>query len=157
MVSLSTNHNFIFRMCTMKRITDLVNNQLIRSIKSYDKLSDSVYEMLHLNKEKHNVWVVIKQQQLTIMTDNPYLGTQLRYQQDNIRDNLNRLYLLELKKSKVKIVPPRAKNEKAKKERFIINEKTGRVLKSIANDIEDDELRESLIKLAVKDKEIYKN
>jgi len=141
----------------MKRITDLVNNQLIRSIKSYDKLSDSVYEMLHLNKEKHNVWVVIKQQQLTIMTDNPYLGTQLRYQQDNIRDNLNRLYLLELKKSKVKIVPPRAKNEKAKKERFIINEKTGRVLKSIANDIEDDELRESLIKLAVKDKEIYKN
>lgn len=136
----------------MKKITDLVNNQLIRSIKSYDKLSDSVYEMLHLNKEKHNVWVVIKQQQLTIMTDNPYLGTQLRYQQDNIRDNLNRQYLLELKKSKVKIVPPRAERQKAKKEHFIINESTGRVLESIANDIEDDELRESLIKFALKDR-----
>lgn len=157
MVFFPEHHNYTFRICTMKKFNDLVNNQLIRSIKSYDELSNSVYEMLHLNKDKHNVWVVIKQQQLTIMTDNPYLGTQLRYQQDNIRDNLNRQYLLELKKSKVKIVPPRAERLKAKKKRFIINESTGRVLESIANDIEDDELRKSLIKLALKDKETYKN
>lgn len=132
----------------MKKLTELVNNQLIRSIKSYDKLSDTVYEILHLNKEKHNVWVVVKQQQLTIMTDNPYLGTQLRYQQENIRDTLNRRFLLELKQSKVKIIPPKAKRPKEKKERFIISEKTGNMLESIAKDIEDEGLRLSLIKLA---------
>ncbi len=131
----------------MKKASDLVNRQLTRSIQSYDKLSNSVYEMLHLNKEKHNVWVVVKQQQLTLMTDNPYLATQLRYQQDQIRDKLNRKFLLELKKSKVKIVPPTMKRERPKEERFLITKKTGKVLESIAEMIDDDELRASLKKL----------
>ena len=131
----------------MKKASDLVNRQLTRSIQSYDKLSNSVYEMLHLNKEKHNVWVVVKQQQLTLMTDNPYLATQLRYQQDQIRDKLNREFLLELKKSKVKIVPPTMKRERPKEERFLITKKTGKVLESIAEMIDDDELRASLKKL----------
>ena len=128
----------------MKKISDLVNHQLTKSIKSYDKLSDSVYEMLHLNKTKHNLWVVVKQQQLTILTDNPYLGTQLRYEQDNIRIALNRQYLLELKNSKVKIVPPKAKLKKVKEERFIITTKTTQILNTIADEIDDEELRNSL-------------
>ncbi len=135
----------------MKKISDLVNRQLTRSIKSYDKLSNSVYEMLHLNKDKHNIWVVVKQQQLTLMTDNPYLGTQLRYQQDHIRDKLNRQFLLELKKSKVKIVPPTAERPKIKEERFVITKKAGKVLESIAEMIDDDELRASLKKLGNRD------
>ena len=131
----------------MKKVSDLVNHQLTRSIKSYDKLSNSVYEMLHLNKDKHKVWVVVKQQQLTLLTDNPYLATQLRYQQDNIRDKLNRQYLLELKTSKVKILPPTAERPKIKEDRFVITEKTSEVLGSIAQMIDDEELRESLKKL----------
>jgi len=134
----------------MKRLNDLVNNQLAKSVKSYDRLSDSVYKLLHLNKKKHNLWVVVRQQQLTLMTDNPYLGTQLRYQQDNIREALNREYLLELKKSKVKIVPPTAAREIIKEERFIISEQTGKTLESIANMIEDKELSESLRQLGQK-------
>ena len=128
----------------MKKISDLVNHQLTQSVKSYDKLSLSVYEMLHLNKEKHNLWVVVKQQQLTLLTDNPYLGTQLRYEQDNIRNALNRQYLLELKKSKVKIVPPTAKRQRIKEKRFVITTKTTKILGSIADEIEDKELRDSL-------------
>ena len=131
----------------MKTISELVNSQLTRSAKSYDKLSQSVYKLLHLNPEKHNVWVVVKQQQLTIMTDNPYLGTQLRYQQDAIRDALNRQYLLELKKTKVKIIPPRAEKPKVIEKRFIITEKAGTILSCIADQIEDKELRASLKKL----------
>ncbi len=134
----------------MKRLNDLVNNQLAKSVKSYDRLSNSVYKLLHLNKKKHNLWVVVRQQQLTLMTDNPYLGTQLRYQQDNIREALNREYLLELKKSKVKIVPPTASREIIKEERFVISEQTGKTLESIANMIEDKELSESLRQLGQK-------
>lgn len=134
----------------MKKISDLVNNQLSQSIKSYDKLSLSVYEMLHLNKEKHNLWVVVKHQQLTILTDNPYLGTQLRYQQDTIRTALNRKYLMELKKTKIKIVPPTMKRQKVIEKRFVITEKTTQVLASIAEDIEDEGLRNSLRNLGKK-------
>lgn len=132
----------------MKNINRLVNSQLVRSIESYDKLSQTVYELLHLNKEKHNLWVVIKQQNLTILTDNPYLGTQLQYQQQNICDELNRQYLLQLKNTKVKIIPPKGERKVSKEKCYVISDKAGQVLASIADDIEDEELKESLIKLS---------
>jgi len=131
----------------MKKASDFVNSQFIRSTKIYDRLSQSVYELMHLNKEKHNVWVVVKQQKLTIMTDNPYLGTQLQYQQQAICDRLNREFLLELKKTKVKIVPPTAVKEINKDPRFIISEKASMAIENIAMSIEDAELKASLLQL----------
>lgn len=131
----------------MKKASDFVNSQFIRSTKIYDRLSQSVYELMHLNKEKHNVWVVVKQQKLTIMTDNPYLGTQLQYQQQAICDMLNREFLLELKKTKVKIVPPAAVKEINKDPRFIISEKASMAIENIAMSIEDAELKASLLQL----------
>lgn len=135
----------------MKKAINLVNSQLTQSIEIYDRLSDKIYELMHLNKQKHNVWAVVKQQQLTILTDNPYLGTQLRYQQQTICDELNKYFLLELKKTKVKIVPPRVERKKDDEKRFEISQKASAILETIANDIDDDELKESLLQLAKKD------
>ena len=132
----------------MKNINELVNSQLTRSIKSNDKLSDFVYSLLHLNKEKHKLWVISKQQKLTILTDNPYLATQINYQKENICNELNNKYLLNLKTSKVKIIPPTSSIEKIKEERFVITEKTSEVLKNIAGDIKDEALKEQLVKLS---------
>jgi len=134
----------------MKKASDFVNSQFIKSIETYDKLSNSVYELMHLNKEKHNVWVVVKQQKLTILTDNPYLGTQLQYQQQTICDALNRKFLLELKQTRVKIIPPKATRESKVEERFVIGERASSVLKSIADDIKDQELKASLLQLTIK-------
>ncbi|HIP94588.1 MAG TPA: DUF721 domain-containing protein [Leucothrix sp.] len=137
----------------MKKASDFVNSQFIRSIETYDKLSNSIYELMHLNKEKHNLWVVVKQQKLTILTDNPYLGTQLQYQQQTICDALNRKFLLELKKTKVKIISPKAISKPKSEPRFVISEKASTVLESIANDIEDSELKASLLQLTKKKKQ----
>ncbi len=132
----------------MKNINDLVNSQLSSRIKSNDKLSDFVYSLLHLNKEKHKLWVITKQQKLTILTDNPYLATQINYQKETICKELNRRYLLNLKTSKVKIIPPTGSVEKIQEERFVISEKTSEVLKNIAGDIEDEALKDQLLKLS---------
>ena len=134
----------------MKKIINLVNSQLVRSVETYDRLSDEMYKIMHLNKQKHNLWVVIKQQQLTILTDNPYLGTQLQYQQHAICDALNRKFLLELKKTKVKIIPPKVEREVKTETRFVISKKTSDILKGIADDIPDKELRDSLLQLTKK-------
>ena len=135
----------------MKNINDLVNKQLVESIKSYDKLSDAVYDFLHLNTEKHNVWVVTKQKTLTLLTDNPYLATQLRYQQKNICMHINQKFLMQLNIIKVKIVPPKGIREKVEENNFSISDKTGGVLAGIADDIDDEALKNSLLKLANKD------
>lgn len=132
----------------MKNINELVNSQLTRSIKKHDKLSNFVYEMLHLDKNKHNLWIVMKSQQLTILTDNPYLGTQLQYQQQNICTEINRQFLLELKSAKVKIVPPKRVKEVKKEKGFIMGDQASKILSNIASDIKDPELRDSLIKLS---------
>lgn len=134
----------------MKNFNDLVNKQLAESIKSYDKLSNAVYDFLHLNKQKHNVWVVVKKQQLTLLSDNPYLATQLRYQQQAISTHLNKKFLLQLKQVKVKIIPPSTTRKKVEESNFIISEKAEKILAGIANDIDDEELKQSLLKLANK-------
>ena len=132
----------------MKNFKHLVNSQLTKSIENYDKLSAFVYELMHLDKQKHNVWVVTKRQQLTLMTDNPYLGTQLRYQQAAICEAINRNFLMELKTAKVKIIPPTAELETKKQDLYKIGGKAKEILTSIAHEIEDNELKLSLLKLA---------
>jgi hypothetical protein len=132
----------------MKNFNQLVNSQLTINIKNYDKLSAFVYELMHLNKDRHNLWVVVKQQQLTLLTDNPYLATQLRYQQQTICNELNRRFLLEIKTGKVKIVPPTTTSQTIKKDLYTIGEKASGILASIAEEIDDDELKQSLLKLA---------
>jgi hypothetical protein len=135
----------------MKNINDLVNRQLVESIKSYDKLSSTVYDFLHLNREKHNIWVVVKQQKLTLLTDNPYLATQLRYQQQNICLHLNQKFLMQLDTIKVKIIPPEGVKEKVEESNFMITEKAGGVLEGIADQIDDEALKKSLLNLANRD------
>lgn len=135
----------------MKNINDLFNTQLVENIKSYDKLSSALYDFLHLNKEKHNVWVVVRQHQLTLLTDNPYLATQLRYQQQQICLHLNQKFLMQLNTIKIKIVPPEGIREKVEVSNFVISEKAGEILAGIAGEINDEGLKKSLLKLADKD------
>ncbi len=134
----------------MKNINELVNSQLTTSIKNYDKLSNFVYELLHLNKSKHKIWVVTKRNKLTLLTDNPYLGTQIRYQQQTICDEMNKKFLMELTEVKVKLIPASSSIPKSNEQRFTISENTGAILSSIAEEIEDTELKQSLIDLATK-------
>ena len=134
----------------MKNISQLINSQLTRSIKSNDKLSEFVYELLHLNKEKHNLWVVVKQQNLTLLTDNPYLGTQLSYQQEAICNGINKKFLFELKTSKVKIVPPTGNPVKMKKDLYQVSDRASGALAGIADEIDDEELKAALLKLTRK-------
>ncbi len=131
----------------MKNINQLVNSQLTGSIKNYDKLSDFVYKLMHLDKSKHNLWVITKQQQLTLLTDNPYLGTQLQYQMNVICAEINKHFLLQLKKTKVKIVPPSATPVKPDNKLYEIGEKASMILANIAEEIDDEELKMSLLKL----------
>ena len=137
-------------MNTMKNINDLINSQLTRSIKTNDKLSDFVYGLLHLKKEKHNLWVNTKQQKLTILTDNPYLATQINYQKDTICKEVNRKFLMTLKQSSVKIIPPTGTKQKKQEECFKMSGKTAEMMMDIASDIQDTELKKQLMSLVNK-------
>lgn len=127
-----------------------MSSDLTRNINTQNRLSDAVYELLKLDRNQHNIWAVMKQQQLTLVTDHPILATQLQYQQNNIRDHLNRTFLLQLKNTQIKIAPPKAMRKITKEKRFVISDNTKDVLKVIADLIDDDEVKDSLKKIAKK-------
>ena len=52
------------------------------------------------------------------------------------------------KSSKVKIIPPSVKRKKEKENLYVIGEQASKILVSIAGQIEDEELKNSLLKLA---------
>jgi hypothetical protein len=132
---------------SMKKLRSLVNADIARSINIQDKLSKMVYEILDIDINAHNIWAVVKQQQLTLVTDHPIMATQLNFQKDMIRDQLNRRLLLELKSAQIKIAPPKAMRKIPKGKRFVISETSAKSLQGIAEMIDDDELKESLLQL----------
>lgn len=133
----------------MKKFGNLVNSELTRSIHIQDKLSNAVYEILNLDKERHNIWVVMKQQKLTLVTDHPILAGQLQAQQEMIRDKLNKQFLLQLKTSQIKIAPPKAARKAKKEKRFVITEDTAKVLAGIADLIDDEGIKKSLKNISI--------
>ncbi len=136
----------------MKKLPSLVNADIARSINIQDKLSKMVYEILNIDINSHNIWAVVKQQRLTLVTDHPIMATQLNYQKDMIRDQLNRRLLLELKSAQIKIAPPKARRKIQKEKRFVISETAAKSLQGIANTIDDDELKKSLLQLSTRNK-----
>jgi hypothetical protein len=132
----------------MKNLRNLVNADIARSINIQDKLSKTVYEILNLDINAHNIWAVAKQQKLTLLTDHPIMASQLNFQKEMIREELNKRLLLELKTAQIKIAPPTALRKIQKKKRFVITETSAKSLQGIAEMIDDEELKQSLLQLS---------
>jgi hypothetical protein len=90
----------------MKDITKLPNTYLSQSINNIDKLSETVRMHLGIVNEQMPLYVVIKQQVVSLIVESPILANQLKYQQADILNHINRTFLREFKQINVKIAPP---------------------------------------------------
>lgn len=132
----------------MKRLNSLVKPDLIRHLQIQGKLADAVYQIMDLDKQQHNIWVVLKRDHLTLLTDHPILATQLQYQQVKIQETLNKKFYLNLTSTRIKIAPPKSRYKTRPKEaRFVVSQRSAKALQSLASTIEDKELGEVLSRL----------
>ncbi len=132
----------------MKQPKQLVTKRITEQLQKINGLSDRVASVIQINRNKHTLWANIEKNKLIIMTDNSLFATQLRFQQDVIRQQINQQLLIKLKSIKIKLIAPpvQAKQEVGEK-CFQISSQTTDILSYIAESIDDEKLRGSLKKL----------
>jgi hypothetical protein len=132
----------------MKRSKQLVSKHIVQHLEKLDKLSDSVANLLQIDRKLHTLWVSIKKNKLLIMTDDSSFANQLYFQQTLIQKHINQELLIKLKEVKVKIIATKPQAHKvAKPKCFRISSQTANILSCIAADIDDNEIHESLKRL----------
>lgn len=135
----------------MNKMQSFVDLRLVERLRHVDNLSKEVYESLNLSPEKHNLWAVKSMRVLTILTDDSILATHLRLGQNTIRNYFRQQHQVNFDTVTVKMTMPSPQPVKKEKRASKISQQSARILTSIANGIDDDELKEQLIRLAQQD------
>ena len=132
----------------MRASKNIVIKHITEHLDQLNSLSDSVADFLRINRKIHHLWVSIEKNKLLLMTDDSSFATQLRFQQQRVRQHVNQLFLIKLKSVKIKIIVIKHQaKEVAKEKPFQILPQTADILSSIADGIEDEEIRETLRRL----------
>jgi len=132
----------------MKQPKQLVTQRITQRLHEINSLSDMVASVIQINRNNHTLWASIEKNKLTIMTDDSAFATQLRFQQDLIRQHINQQLLIKLKAIKIKLIAPPAQAQKDTGTRcFRISTQVADILAYIAEDIDDNKLKTSLKKL----------
>lgn len=136
----------------MQKPRSLVDDILLKRLKQVDNLSNVIFEALGLPKEQHKLWVISHMRQLTILCEDSILATQIRMQQRAILDYFRKHKNMKFDELRVKLIAP----ERTYKPRPnpAINHKpsitASRTIAAIAESIDDEELKQSLLRLTGK-------
>jgi hypothetical protein len=132
----------------MNKVKKFVDGNLAERLKHVDNLSQEVYKALLLPMNKHNIWAVNKMNKLTLLTDDSILATRLRLEQHAIIRHFKQKLNISIGTITVKMAMPSPQPPKKEKANSKIASHSAKTMISIANDIEDKELREQLIRMA---------
>lgn len=136
----------------MQKPRSLVDDILIKRLKQVDNLSNVIFEAMNLPKDQHRMWVVSNMCQLTVMCEDSILATQVRMQQKAILDYFRKNNNLKFDGLRVKLIAPERVHQprpnKARKHRPSAT--ASKTIAAIADGIDDEELRDSLLRLTGK-------
>lgn len=134
----------------MKKSKQLISQHIVQHLRELNELSESVADLLQIDRNIHSLWISIKKNRLLILTDDSAFATQLRFHQVIIRQHLNQKLLTKLSGVKIKVIAKKyLKHEERQQKCYRISTHTGNVLSYIAEDIEDDEISACLKRLGV--------
>ena len=128
----------------MKKLGVHTQPYITQRLKQLDELQKTIIKILGIELEDTSLWAVVSKQQLTIFTDSPLLATQVKYQQEKICTHLNNVYNINLEVLHTKLIPSKIASKPKQKMTKVLKQSTSAVLSSIANEIEDNELKQIL-------------
>jgi hypothetical protein len=132
----------------MKKSKQLISQHIVQHLSELNELSESVADLLQIDRSIHSLWISIKKNKLLIMTDDSLFATQLRFQQMIIRQHLNQKLLIKLSAVKIKVIAANAlHHEERKRGCYHISTHAGNILSHIAEGIEDKEISACLKRL----------
>lgn len=131
----------------MKTASEWVNPQLLKRLKEIDELKLIICNILQLESTTLSLWPVIHKKSLTLLTDSHLLATQLHYQKHWILASLKQKHAINLTAMDIKFVSPVKARPKLKKKLPIPTKPVRNTVNSIAQGIDDEDLRNSLLNL----------
>jgi hypothetical protein len=131
----------------MKTAREWVNPQLLKRLKEIDELKLIICNILQLESTTLSLWPVINKKSLTLLTDSHVLATQLHYQKHWILTSLKKKHAISLTAMDIKFVSPVKARPKLKKKLPNPTKSVQNTVNSIAQGINDEDLRNALLNL----------
>lgn len=127
----------------MERINRLIHPELAERVDQFDKLTLEIEQFLSLPLE-NRVWPILKNHRLTLLTDDPHLATQVRFQQHTLSKHLSKRLKLQITGLHIKLISLPLASFEQKNGRFTLSGDAALVMNNIAQGIEDRELQEAV-------------
>ncbi len=134
----------------MKNIHTFVDRNLVERLNHVDNLTKIIFDAIGLPKKRFQMWAVRDLRIITILTNDSILATRIRLEQQSIVNYINNNSTFVIDSVKVKMTMPEMPKRPSKRETYTISKQNAEIISSIAEGIEDDELRESLLRITGK-------
>lgn len=132
----------------MKKINYFINGGLSERLDQLDKLSYLISK--HTNMSLDNrIWPMVRNRRLIVLTDDPHFATQARFTQKTLCNHLNKELSLKLNGVDIKLIAMPLASFGRKTSRSPMSEQTIETLASIAQQINDEGLRQALVRVAL--------
>lgn len=132
----------------MKKINYFINGGLSERLDQLDKLSYLISK--HTNMRLDNrIWPMVRNRRLIVLTDDPHFATQARFTQKTLCNHLNKELSLKLNGVDIKLIAMPLASFGRKTYREPMSEQTIETLASIAQQINDEGLRQALVRVAL--------
>ncbi|WP_298608700.1 hypothetical protein [uncultured Thiothrix sp.] len=132
----------------MRKINYFINNVLSERLDQLDKLSYLISQHAQMRLE-NRIWPIIRNRRLLVLTDDPHFATQARFTQKTLCHYLNKELSLKLNGVDIKLIAIPLASFGRKSGRTPMSEQTIETLASIAQQIQDEGLRQALVQLAL--------
>jgi len=132
----------------MRNVNNFVDYNLVERLKHVDNLTKIVFDAIGLPSKKFQMWVVRDLRKITILTNDNILATRLRLEQQQIINYINNHSTFVIDTLKVKMTMPEMVKRDNTRKAYRLSNRNVKIISSIAESIEDDELREGLLRIA---------
>lgn len=130
----------------MKKINQLVNSNINERLRNLDELTQTIAHYFSVPDE-NRFWPMLKNQTLTLLTDDPHFATQVRFKRRNLCSYLSQLANNKVTKVDIKVISLPLASFERNTNRFRISDNTADIVNSIAGSIADPEIQQSLVRL----------
>ena len=131
----------------MEKINKLIQGGLTERLQRADAVIAIIAQFLKFPLD-NRLWLSLKNQRLTLLTDDIHLATQLRFQQFMLCKHINKHLDVKIRGLDIKVINLPLARLEHKTNGFKFSHEAASVVCSIAQGIDDPELREAVMQLA---------
>ena len=132
----------------MKNVYSLMDKNLVKRLNQLDDLTRIIFDALNLSATRHSLWVTQKNHQLDIITNDSILATKVRLGKKEIIQYINTNSSLIIKEINIKLAHLDQVPSPKQNRTIPISRTAAQNLEVIANTIDDDGLKQSLLDIA---------